>query len=341
MEILILAFRFLAMSQVLFFVLAMLVSHNPMRVKIAGIALSLGVLGYLLGPLALQESGLATAAIFWTFAGLTPSFVLFFTWVVFEERQTIPVWMIVLFTVDVVVETLIHVHLVETGVHEDIYTTVTQIKRLGIVTFALFLLWRGHECDLVERRIILRWWIIGSMAGLTFFIEFSHILTSYDLSPAIEAMNLAAVFVLCLMTNFSFLIFNPKAILVGQQKTLHHSSSDHETQRLLERMIEERLYADHDLRIASLADTLGLQEYQLRKKINQNLGYRNFNQFVNRYRIEEASQRLQQDAKLPVLTVALDVGFRSISSFNSAFQNHFGVSPTTYRKQHLAQAEGK
>jgi len=108
---------------------------------------------------------------------------------------------------------------------------------------------------------------------------------------------------------------------------------DPETKILFERMQRERLYADHDLRVGKLAVMLGLPEYQLRKRINQTLGYRNFNQFVNRFRIEEAGQRLCSDPRLPVLSVALDVGFRSISSFNTAFQNYFGMAPTAYRKQ--------
>jgi AraC-like DNA-binding protein len=101
-------------------------------------------------------------------------------------------------------------------------------------------------------------------------------------------------------------------------------------------MQDERLYADHDLRVAKLADMVGLPEHSLRKKINKQLGYRNFNQFVNRYRIEEAGQRLNKEPTIPVLSVALDVGFRSISSFNTAFQSQFGMSPTEYRRQSLA-----
>ena len=65
---------------------------------------------------------------------------------------------------------------------------------------------------------------------------------------------------------------------------------------------------------------------------------RNFNQFVNRYRIEEAGERLLSEARTPVLTIALDVGFRSISSFNTAFQAQFGVSPTQYRAQALSNS---
>lgn len=167
---------------------------------------------------------------------------------------------------------------------------------------------------------------------LVFLIDFSHILNSYDVPQAVELPSLMAVFLLTLIINLLFLRYNPRLVLVGESTAIKHDTDDIETKQILHRMVNERLYADHDLRIGLLASKLGMPEYQLRKKINQNLGYRNFNQFVNRYRIEEAGDQLKADAKVAVLTVALDVGFRSISSFNSAFQNHFGVSPTAFRK---------
>ena len=133
---------------------------------------------------------------------------------------------------------------------------------------------------------------------------------------------------------------NPNLILVGDPKELviSEKADDPIIDELLRRMQDERLYADHDLRVASLADIVGIPEYQLRQKINQNLGYRNFNQFVNRYRIEEAGQRLVEDSRSPVLSIALDVGFRSISSFNTAFQTQYGVSPTKYRSDALSNS---
>jgi len=121
--------------------------------------------------------------------------------------------------------------------------------------------------------------------------------------------------------NLGFIRMNPKLALVGDPKELVTSTtiSDPVVDQLLTSMKEQRLYADHDLRVASLAEKIGIPEYQLRKKIN-------FNQFVNRYRIEEAGERLLIETRTPVLTIALDVGFRSISSFNTAFQTYFGVS---------------
>lgn len=71
---------------------------------------------------------------------------------------------------------------------------------------------------------------------------------------------------------------------------------------------------------------------QLRESINQHLGYRNFNDFLNHYRIDEAAQRLlRQD--LPILSIALDAGYGSIGPFNRAFKQLKGFTPSEYRAQ--------
>ena len=65
------------------------------------------------------------------------------------------------------------------------------------------------------------------------------------------------------------------------------------------------------------------------------LGYPNFNQMVNGYRIEEAKRRLVDPAlaHLPILTIALDCGFGSIGPFNRAFKADAGMTPQEYRRQ--------
>ncbi|MGI9281209.1 MAG: helix-turn-helix domain-containing protein [Endozoicomonas sp.] len=100
-------------------------------------------------------------------------------------------------------------------------------------------------------------------------------------------------------------------------------------------MEEQHFYQTEGITISDLAEALHTQEYRLRKLINQQLGYRNFNDFLNGYRIHEACQRLSkpEESTIPVLTIALDTGFRSLSAFNRAFKERTGITPTQYRKQ--------
>jgi AraC-like DNA-binding protein len=107
---------------------------------------------------------------------------------------------------------------------------------------------------------------------------------------------------------------------------------------LLEKLIagmDAGLYRRTGLTITALAAEFGYPEHQLRKLINQHLGFRNFSFFLNSFRIEEATERLSDpaQARTPVLTIALDLGYASLGPFNRAFKELTGTTPTAYREK--------
>lgn len=67
--------------------------------------------------------------------------------------------------------------------------------------------------------------------------------------------------------------------------------------------------------------------------------YMNFNQFLNKYRIEEAKERLKdpKESQYVVFKIALDVGFNSKSTFNTAFKKFTGMNPSQYREKYLGE----
>ena len=105
-------------------------------------------------------------------------------------------------------------------------------------------------------------------------------------------------------------------------------------------MAQERVYRSEDLSVTSLAARLAVPEYRLRRLINQRLGHRNFNAYINSFRLDEARVALADPARraLPVLTIALDAGFQSIGPFNRAFKAATGLTPTEFRQQNLADS---
>lgn len=107
--------------------------------------------------------------------------------------------------------------------------------------------------------------------------------------------------------------------------------------RLDHLMTVERAYRQEGLAIGALAARLDVPEHRLRRAINEGLGYRNFNAFLNRYRIEDARLALSDAAQreVPVLTIAMDSGFQSIGPFNRAFKAETGVTPTEFRREAL------
>lgn len=103
-------------------------------------------------------------------------------------------------------------------------------------------------------------------------------------------------------------------------------------ERLLRLM--ETAYALPELKLADLAERIGEADYKVTQCITGALGFRNFNQMVNHFRLAEAKRRLA-DPKchhLPILTIALDCGFGSIGPFNRAFKAEMAATPTQFRK---------
>jgi AraC-like DNA-binding protein len=105
-----------------------------------------------------------------------------------------------------------------------------------------------------------------------------------------------------------------------------------------EAMAQQRAYRQEGLTIALLAARLNVPEYRLRRVINQRLGHRNFNVYVNSLRLDEIEARLRDPSQqhLPVLTIALEAGFQSVGPFNRAFKARTGLTPTEFRKAHGA-----
>jgi AraC-like DNA-binding protein len=109
--------------------------------------------------------------------------------------------------------------------------------------------------------------------------------------------------------------------------------------RLEQLMTVERIYRREGLTIKLLSVELGVPEYRLRQLINEALGYRNFNAFLNHYRIGEAKAALvdPEQVEVPVLTIAMDTGFQSIGPFNRAFKAATNLTPTEYRRLSMAR----
>ena len=113
-------------------------------------------------------------------------------------------------------------------------------------------------------------------------------------------------------------------------------------QRALTRKIEIAMqggiWRNEGLTVAKLAAQVGAPEYQVRKAINQLLGYRNFSSFINQARIEAAKKRLAtpSEATVSIQEIAYDVGFSSLGPFNRAFRDATNLSPSEFRASHGA-----
>lgn len=111
---------------------------------------------------------------------------------------------------------------------------------------------------------------------------------------------------------------------------------DSDDAKKLADLMADGFYKQEKLTLKQLAEAIGIPEYRARRLINQTLGYRNFNDYINQLRIAEASNRLVATPDEPILNISLDVGYRTLSSFNRAFRDIMDTTPTAYRQARSA-----
>ena len=108
------------------------------------------------------------------------------------------------------------------------------------------------------------------------------------------------------------------------------------SKRLKSKIEQDKVFIENELSLGELSKKINIQPYQLSELISRIYG-ESFFDFINRYRIEEIKSRLEdpESDSYSLLGIAMDCGFNSKSSFNTAFKKFTGQTPSEYRKQKL------
>jgi AraC-like DNA-binding protein len=119
-----------------------------------------------------------------------------------------------------------------------------------------------------------------------------------------------------------------------QKSQLANINTNSILDQLQNMMHDQKIYLDEELTLPRLAKNLSLNTHQLSEILNHNLNT-SFKNYIKKYRIEEAKRLLIEEPSQTILTISMDVGFRSASTFNSSFKKEVGISPMEYRKSYL------
>ena len=122
---------------------------------------------------------------------------------------------------------------------------------------------------------------------------------------------------------------NDKEKDAGKQTTKADIALFSKLQSLLQ---SEQLYSDADLTVDKLAHRLKVNKAYLSRAIN-NCSGKNFNTYINDYRIKKAVLLISDDAcRLSFEGIAFEAGFNDRRSFYNAFKKITGLSPSDFRK---------
>ena len=99
----------------------------------------------------------------------------------------------------------------------------------------------------------------------------------------------------------------------------------------------EKAYEDTELSLTEVAKQLKTNPSTISKVINQGFQL-NFNDFVNRYRIDAVKEKLKagEQKTQTLLGIAYDCGFNSKATFNRAFKKATGGSPMEWMGKNIA-----
>ncbi|MEL6673241.1 MAG: helix-turn-helix domain-containing protein [Bacteroidota bacterium] len=105
-------------------------------------------------------------------------------------------------------------------------------------------------------------------------------------------------------------------------------------QDLLKLMTEQQRYLEEDLTLGKLSEGLGISPGYLSQVIHEKEG-KNFFEFVNAYRVEAVKEKLLDPAfaHYSILGIAYECGFKTKSTFNTAFKKMTGNTPSAFRKK--------
>lgn len=196
----------------------------------------------------------------------------------------------------------------------------------------LWTVWRERSGDLIEARRRLRWLFIALGAVLPPILVLLR--RWADADAALAQATLLFLLKLSLCAYLMDLRLLPRPRRAAAVASVLADEGEAAVLSQLGRAMEAGAYRQSGLTIGALAARLGVPEYRLRRLINQQLDYRNFNDYLNDWRLREAARRLRDpdQARLPILSIALDVGFGSIGPFNRAFRQRYATTPSEFRR---------
>lgn len=246
-------------------------------------------------------------------------------------------WILV-FLVPVGLNVLYHLN---KTVHADFYGTFHVVPYLasgGFIIMVIYEAVKNKENDLVVSRLEKRniFVIFSSFMALFamyfFFVE--------DPLKLPEKFELFQITVICV---FVFLFLNSqlqyKNLWKAEQKEKGGGNANVLIRkRIIKKIIplfeDEKLYVAERMTISRLSEQINEKEYQVRKAINDELGYTNFNAFLNHYRIQEACRLIGNDHEkmLTFQEIAFQMGYQSVATFNRAFKNETGKTPGEYSR---------
>lgn len=182
--------------------------------------------------------------------------------------------------------------------------------------------------------ILLVLWILNSTSIFGSYIFIGYGFCIYYLGY--HAINQIETFPYSEENKNNLKILLTEDIVETKKQVLNPSELKSWKIKLIKIMENKKPYLDNEINLIKLSAILNISIKELSYLINEGFG-ENFNQFINRYRVEE-SKKLLIDAtfkNLNMVGIAFQSGFNSKTIFNTTFKKNTGITPTEYQKNNI------
>ncbi len=237
-------------------------------------------------------------------------------------------------------------------VSSNFYYYLTITSNLYVVTY-LYICYRIVKNALRQKKHTLSARIVQNIRWfknllLTLF-SIAILSTILDVLPSLSMIDdyLTPFFLTVVVYGMGFMgirqseIFTTSEFSSDSKKYQKSVLTDEMANKILKKLAHlmevERTFADSTLSLPKLAGMLRISTHHLSQVLNERLN-RTFFNYINEHRVEFAKQKLlaPDSQKYTMLELAYEVGFNSLSAFNTAFKKHTGMSPTAYKKANLS-----
>lgn len=233
-------------------------------------------------------------------------------------------------------------------VFESLWQIIYYVHRaisLGLIVDLVRVGLAGRDDDLIEKRRVIRLVLPLLIAAQTTLV----LIYEMAVGPAVQVagfqlVNAVLILLITLFAGMALMVTDRELLIESERDTdpkpperIDLSPSESVLHDKLTAAMADGAYRIPGLTITGLAELLDTPEHRLRALINRRLGHRNFSAFLNRHRIAEARERLaaREHVDLPILTIAMDLGYNSLATFNRAFRSEAGTTPSEYRREAL------
>jgi len=332
--------RFTAISQLLLLIFLMLKRGGPRRYLLPIVLFCVSATSYLLADWRWLPGILHT--IFLVPAYALPFSFWLFSMSLFDDGFQLKKWMGAVLLAVLAVLFAIYIAI------RNMELTATSVQMLWLLHHSLSLAFiipgiveaaSNRHADLVVARIKFRPAFILLTAVLMSATVLSKIAFANELPATVEFIQKLLIAALTFFFASRQLEFRPGFSTKKEALTPTPQKPEIDS-RLVNDLIDlvegQKYFLTEGLTIRQLAARMDVKEYKLRQAINLHLGFRNFNDFLNSYRIQEACDMLTDPNRreTTVLEIAFELGYNSLAPFNKAFKDTTGMTPTEYRHLH-------